>query len=605
MATLINMLGVSKGEKAFRLYKKITTIGSRSNSDLCIQHADIEPEHAIIVFDGDGYVIKASGKAMVLVNGERIKSARLNHGDSVRIGRVPFIFDLHDSILGEASGPKQITEIENYRKLYEFTERLSNKYDLDELLNTLIDLVIEISGADNGFLILRREDRDLDFTVARNVNQQTIKNADMYVSDSIIRRVLESGKPIIVSNALADEQFKNSASVLSLKLTSVMCVPIKESGELFGIIYVGNNKVVNLFGQDMLQVLEIFAAQAGLIIKNALLVRELRRDSEELRHQLDSMKFGSIVGTSESMREIFRQIERISRADVPVLIMGETGTGKELVAREVHNKSSRSSGPFVVINCAAIPETLLESELFGHKRGSFTGALYDKPGKFKLANGGTLFLDEIGEMPLTLQVKILRAIEEGMITPIGASKPEPIDIRIIAATNRNLETEIKEGRFREDLFYRLNVITFKLPPLRERGDDIEMIARYFLVKYAKEFGREEIKGFTPEALFALRRYRWPGNVRELENRIKKALILCERTLIGADDLGLEKSSPEEFVIKPLAVAKEEWQTNYILRALEVNDWNRTKTAKMLEVDPRTVFRYLEKIEPEKKAPRRK
>ncbi|MCX7808501.1 MAG: sigma-54 dependent transcriptional regulator, partial [Deltaproteobacteria bacterium] len=243
------------------------------------------------------------------------------------------------------------------------------------------------------------------------------------------------------------------------------------------------------------------------------------------------------------------------------------------------------------VNCASIPESLAESELFGHVKGAFTGAVTTRLGKFQLAKGGTLFLDEIGELPLSLQPKLLRAIQERVVVKVGDSREEKVDIRIIAATNRNLEEEIKKGNFREDLYYRLNVIRLHLPPLRERGDDVVLIARILLAKYASELN-PKIKGFTPNALIAIRQYPWPGNVRELENRIKKAVVLCERTLIGPEDLDLkEKDLPP---ILPLAQAKEEFQRRYVLEVLERNMGNRTKTARDLGVDPRTIFRYLER-----------
>ncbi len=301
------------------------------------------------------------------------------------------------------------------------------------------------------------------------------------------------------------------------------------------------------------------------------------------------------------MREVYRRIEKVAATDISVLISGETGTGKELVAREIHRRSPRAEGAFVAVNCGAIPEALLESELFGHVKGAFTGAIANRLGKFQAAHGGTLFLDEIGDMPLALQVKILRALQDRAVTKVGDSRPEPVDIRVIAATNRVLEDEIRKGTFREDLYYRLNVVAIALPPLRDRGDDLVVIARYFLQKYAKEFG-VRVRGFTPSALVAMRKYGWPGNIRELENRIKKAVVLADRALVSAEDLDLRPEILEP--ILPLAQAKEEFQKRYINDVLERNGGNRTKTAKDLGVDPRTIFRHLEKMEERLDADRR-
>jgi transcriptional regulator with PAS, ATPase and Fis domain len=298
------------------------------------------------------------------------------------------------------------------------------------------------------------------------------------------------------------------------------------------------------------------------------------------------------------MREVYRRIEKVAPTDVTVLIQGETGTGKELVAREIHRRSARSTGPFVAVNCAAIPEGLLESELFGHVKGAFTGAVASRPGRFQAAAGGTLFLDEIGEMPPSLQVKLLRAIQEHSVQRVGESRPESVDIRVVAATNRNLEDDVRDGRFREDLYYRLNVVAIRLPPLRERGEDVTVLARWFLQRYATEFD-SRARNFAPGAVAAIRMYRWPGNIRELENRVKKASVLADGPLVTADDLDLGREELEPAL--PLALAIEEFRKSYISDVLERNGGNRTKTAKDLDVDPRTIFRHLEKLEADRRA----
>jgi transcriptional regulator with GAF, ATPase, and Fis domain len=356
------------------------------------------------------------------------------------------------------------------------------------------------------------------------------------LSDSIIAKVVETRRPLIVHNALDDASFKGALSVMNLKLCSVMCAPLIAGGDLLGLIYLGNDQVAHLFDPRSLDVLSVFAAQASLILQAALAgdaAHRQRRAREALKHQ----RFGEIIGSCPSMLEVFRKVQKVAPTDISVLITGETGTGKELIAREIHNRSPRASGPFVVINCGAIPENLMESELFGHVRGSFTGAVATREGKFQAANKGTLFLDEVGELPLTLQVKLLRALQERTVTKVGDSRAERVDIRVLAATNRELEDEIRVGRFREDLYYRLNVVNVFLPPLRERADDVVVIAKLLLQKYAPEMNTS-VKGFTPNALIAVRKYDWPGNVRQLENRIKKALVLCDKSLIGPEDLDL-------------------------------------------------------------------
>ncbi|MBD3178663.1 MAG: AAA domain-containing protein, partial [Candidatus Latescibacteria bacterium] len=255
------------------------------------------------------------------------------------------------------------------------------------------------------------------------------------------------------------------------------------------------------------------------------------------------IEFEGIIGLSPPMRELFMTIEKIAPTDVTVLITGESGTGKELAARAIHSRSTRSGGPFVTINCGAIPENLLESELFGHRKGSFTGAYSDKKGKFEVADGGTLFLDEIGELPQTLQVKLLRFLQDRIIERVGGNRQIQLDVRIIAATNRDLDEMMEQGNFRNDLFYRINTINIILPPLKERGDDILLLAKYFLHKYNRKLKRN-ISGFSDSAREALYGYPWPGNVRELENRIKRAVIMCSGRSIEVGDLDLESSGEE-------------------------------------------------------------
>jgi transcriptional regulator with PAS, ATPase and Fis domain len=329
------------------------------------------------------------------------------------------------------------------------------------------------------------------------------------------------------------------------------------------------------------------------------LLNSLQTDFDNLKQKLDQNRFGDIIGSCPTMLDVFRTVEKVANTDISVLITGETGTGKELIARALHDRSPRANKPFIVVNCGAIPENLIESELFGHVRGAFTGAVATRPGKFQLADTGTLFLDEVGELPLSLQVKLLRALQEKTVLKVGDTKPERVDIRVVAATNRELEAEMKNGNFREDLYYRLNVINVHLPALRERGDDILVLAKYLLQKYSAELGGNKVKGFTPNALIAIRKYDWPGNVRQLENRIKKAIVMCDKTLIGVEDLDMLPEAMQP--ITTLTQAREDFQRRYILEVLDRNNGNRTKTARDLGVDPRTIFRYLER-EPDAKEP---
>jgi transcriptional regulator with GAF, ATPase, and Fis domain len=585
--------------RIFPIYKKITSVGRAGGNDVSVDEESLADYHAQVIFDGREFNFsEVDARAEMLLNGKKKRRGKLLHGDRMTLGSVDFVFSLYDEAV--AAVQEQVdpsTELSGLRKLYDFSQRLMELRSVPELLSALMDSVIEVTNADKGFLILTEADGPR-VAVARNLKHENINDAVRQLSDSIIKRVIDSKKPLIVSDALHDEQWRGSESVMNLKLCSVMCAPLMAQGELLGILYVGNDNVVNLFEERSLDVLTIFAGQASLILQNALLLDSLQADFENLKQKFEMSRFGDIIGSCPTMLEVFRTVEKVASTDISVLITGETGTGKELIARALHDRSTRADKAFVVVNCGAIPENLIESELFGHVRGAFTGAVATRPGKFQLADGGTLFLDEVGELPLALQVKLLRALQEKVVLKVGDTKPERVDIRVVAATNRELEVEMRNGNFREDLFYRLNVINIHLPALRERGDDILVLAKYLLSKYAGELGGK-VKGFTPNALIAIRKYDWPGNVRQLENRIKKAIVMCDKTLIGVEDLDMlpEAVAP----IKTLTQAREDFQRRYILEVLERNNGNRTKTARDLGVDPRTIFRYLER-EPDAKEP---
>jgi transcriptional regulator with GAF, ATPase, and Fis domain len=574
--------------QVYRLYKRITTLGHGSDCDVVLPDPILPDLCAHLLFDGREYSLSVADKAEpVVINGKKRKKHPLVHEDRLVLGEIELVFSLTGEATTEAP-PR--ADVDAYRDLYEFSAKLMENYALPELLNALMDLVIQITHADRGFLILM-EGETLDVKVARNLRKENIADAVSQLSDAIIAKVVKLKRPVIISDAMNDAEFASSHSVINLKLSSVMCVPLLERGNVLGLIYVGNDSIANLFEEHTLGVLTVFAAQASLIIRNALLVNDLKLDNRMLHEKLEQRRFGEIIGACPAMQEVYKRVERIAQADIGVLITGETGTGKELIAREIHNRSPRAKGAFVSINCGAIPENLLESELFGHVKGAFTGAVQHKQGKFHVAHGGTLFLDEIGEMPLPLQVKILRALQEKVVVRVGDTRPESVDIRVVAATNRDLESEIKNGRFRDDLYYRLNVVKVHLPPLCERGDDIVILARYLLARYAPEYGGR-VKGFTESAVVALRKYRWPGNIRELENRLKRAIVLADKALLAPEDLDLtaEALAP----ILPLADAKEKFQRDYINEVLALNSGNRTKTARDLGVDPRTIFRHLEK-----------
>ncbi|HHT9135801.1 MAG TPA: sigma-54-dependent transcriptional regulator [Candidatus Wunengus sp. YC60] len=325
----------------------------------------------------------------------------------------------------------------------------------------------------------------------------------------------------------------------------------------------------------------------GKLWERQQLIAQNRILKEKLK---DKYKSSELVGSTQQMKQIFHMIEDVAPSTASILILGETGTGKELVANAVHYQSDRACMPFIALHCAALSEGVLESELFGHEKGSFTGAVQSRKGRFEMADGGTLFLDEVGEMSLKVQVKLLRVLEKGEFERVGGEKTLKVDVRLIAATNRNLEREVSEGRFREDLFYRLNVITIHLPSLRERKDDIPILSNFFVIKYTKKY-KKEIKGFTPEAMDALCAYHWPGNVRELENVVERAIVLCKKNTISLDHLpgSVIPDKNDMSVIKiPMGISLKEAEKEIIQKTLQMTLGSKKEAAKILGISSRKI-----------------
>ena len=330
-----------------------------------------------------------------------------------------------------------------------------------------------------------------------------------------------------------------------------------------------------------------------VVLRRAFYVSQLEREQKALQQRLKGDAFEGILGSCGKMQEVFSRIRKVATTDAPVLITGESGTGKELAARAIHQLSARHREPFVVINCGAIPENLLESELFGHEKGAFTGAHIQRKGRIELAQGGTLFLDEIGELPLLLQVKILRFLQEQVIERVGGREQIVVDARVLAATNRDLEVAMKEGKFREDLYFRLGVVVMNLPPLREREGDVVALAKVFLARYALE-NKKKIAGFTSEAVQAIQGYAWPGNVRELENRMRRAVIMAEGKKITPEDLEMG-TTRVRYVGMGLKEAREALEKELLVKALARNNGNLTKAAIELGISRPTLYDLIEKF----------
>jgi len=576
---------------SYPIEKLVCSVGSDVQTDIQLRGRGILEVHAQLRTSQKGVAIEAVGAERLVVNGRRCDTHLLQPGDILDIGTVRLRFHVGERGRDRGGRAGSAAGIDGLLgALARFSENLASTYAVDNLLETMLDSIIAVTHATRGVVLLLVDGKP-QVRTSRSLPGALQTKGDLAISDSIVERVLQSRQPVIVSDALHDREFSAAQSVMDFRICSVLCVPLMVRGELLGAIYLGNENVVNLFTEQAREVATVFAAQAAMVLRNAILIRELQLSNQTLTQQIERMNFGSLIGACESMREMFRKIEKVAPTDVSVLIEGETGTGKELVAGEIHRRSQRAKGPFIVINCGAIPENLLESELFGHVRGAFTGAVATRDGKFQAAHGGTLFLDEIGELPLALQVKLLRVLEERRVQRVGESTAKEVDIRVVAATNRNLAEEVKAGRFREDLYYRLNVVRLYQAPLRERGEDVVLLARYLLKRHGDEMG-VRVSGFSDDALRAMQLHRWAGNIRELENRIKKAVIFCDTGTISAADLELD--AVVEGTVEPLAEAKETFARTYVHRILALNGGNRTLAAKDLGVDVRTIFRYIER-----------
>ncbi len=605
MLTLRLTVPTATEPRVIRLVKPLTTFGRSPDNDIVVSDPQVKPSHAYFSRgDQDVTVVAVDGDVLVL--GKRKSKLKLTVGERIQLGPCTVELAVESASPGPSIPVRADADVLSaVRKLHRFSERLLNHYEPEELWTALVDAVVEITQADNGFLVLSSPGMPPRIKLGRAKGQQPVSEPDAKLSDSIVAKVLRTEQPVIVSDACKDAEFQNAQSVMYLRLSSVMCVPLRERGQLLGALYVGSSDVKRLFRSADLEVLTVIAAQAGLLLRNAHLLGELRRDNQRLGTELEQMRSVAIasvgigLGASPVMQEVMRTVGKVAQSDVSVLITGETGTGKELVAQEIHRRSPRAKGPFVAINCGAIPEQLLESELFGHVRGAFTGAVANKPGRIQAAQGGTIFLDEIGEMPMPLQVKLLRVLQERVILRVGDSRPEPVDVRVLSATHRDLGSEIRAGRFREDLYYRLNVVQVQLPPLRERGDDVLLLARSFLRRFADELKLPQ-RSLSQSAELAIRRFGWPGNVRQLENHIKKALVMADREQLEPEDLGLLSQQVAE--ILPLADAKERFARQYVLDTLALCGGNRTRAAQALGVDPRTVFRFLEREEADRPEP---
>tara|TARA_R110002126_G_scaffold105905_9_gene240565 strand:- start:3756 stop:5744 length:1989 start_codon:yes stop_codon:yes gene_type:complete len=557
------------------------SIGRALDNDLRLADTLISRHHSRIeILNGEAIVVDLGSANGTKVNGQRIDRKVLTPGDEVQIGSTRLILEHEPS--KDGSGDAGLTtlstearrERENLRVFAKIARELVGEVDLLPLLRSIVDSAVSLVGGERGFLLMRDADRDgagptsverMTVSVARSFDNADIVVPRSRLSMGIAGKVIATGKSVMSLDAGEDDRFDGMASVEELRLRSVMCLPITLDGRVDGVLYVDNRLQFGAFGDEDLELVELFAAQATLAIKNARMVAELKernhklensraqierlndqlgrkvrdRDSElaVVRKELDRERgrydYTSITGASDSMRKVFQQMDKIIESELPVLIHGESGTGKELIARAIHHNGERKDKPFVTENCAALPDTLLESELFGHVRGAFTGAYRNKKGLLEQADGGTLFLDEIGDMSTEMQKKLLRVLQEGEFRVLGSDRIVQVDVRILTASHRNLEEMVRDGTFREDLYYRIAVLSIVLPPLRERRDDVPLLAEHLLARAAREAGSTPPR-IPHEVMACLVRHDWPGNVRELENEMRRLVVLATETVTGED-----------------------------------------------------------------------
>ncbi len=502
------------------------------------------------------------------------------------------------------------TDYQKTQVLYQVSELLARITDLDELLVKILDLAIEHLSAERAAVILYDpKDDSLELKAARGIEIET-KAAALNISQRVIKDVLRKGEPLIIEDARSDPEISLYKSVITHNILSILCVPLVTNDRTLGTIYVDHRSLSGIFSKDDLDFLRAFANLIAVALEKANLYSELNEEVFQLKKDLrKTYSYPNIIGRSKKMQEVFQMVEKVANTKTSILLLGESGTGKELIANLIHHTGVREDKPFVKVNCAALTESILESELFGVEEKVATGVAM-RDGKFKQADGGTIFFDEIGDMSLSTQAKVLRVLQEREFERVGGSKTIKVDIRVISATNKDLDECIKKGAFRKDLFYRLNPVTIKIPPLRERKEDIPYLVDYFLDRFSKENNKPKI-AIPVKVMNIFMDYTWPGNVREVGNLIERAVLFSEDGLLPREYLPSQSQiqrskrllSPKESLSKTLASAEKEM----ILSALGKNDYNQVKAAIQLGMNEATLRRRMKKhgiIKP-KKDPRRK
>lgn len=623
-AELEAVTGPLKGNSIPLLEPEIS-IGREPSNQVSILDASVSRRHCLIRRDAGEFKIQdLKSRNSTFVNGVPVTERILASGDEIRIGNSLFVFVLPDEPAANggssvefdkadtAAGSTVILRKQDARYLGDAGTihptsrtlrdlnallRISNAVNsvrgLSALEKQILESIFEVAPADHAAILLCEHDTD-DCTSMYGLDRRGGGSHAVQVSRSIISRVLTEGVAVLCNDLRSVDAPSALESNVTRDIRSVLAVPLEVFDRVLGVIYLDANHPDAQFDEDHLQLLTAIGGVAASALDNARRMESLEEENRRLQAEMTIAH--DMVGESPRMREVFQFINRVAPKDSTVLIFGESGTGKELVARAIHRNSSRSNKPCVAINCAAITDTLLESELFGHEKGAFTGAIAQKKGKLELAEGGTVFLDEIGELAPLLQAKLLRVLQEREFERVGGTRTIKLDVRLIAATNRDLEGAVKKGVFREDLFYRLNVVSLRMPALRERREDIPLLASYFASKYAQRAGRS-VLGISPAARACLTNYDWPGNVRELENAIERAVVL------GSSDLILPEDLPESILEKAEPVsasgtfhdALRETKKQLIIGAFEQANGNYTEAARMLGLHPNYLHRLIRNL----------
>jgi DNA-binding NtrC family response regulator len=590
------------GVSFFPLDRDVVRVGAATECELFLSDPELSGVHARVERRDEGFVLVREQNPL-LVNGMRVRVHVLAPFDMVVIGKNALSFRVGAPPKIEAApaaspsggtGGTTPAHLDAMRRLTAFAARAQEGDNPALLAERLMSDLMALTGATRGTLVRLSSDEDPVSLVA--CTQGSFSGGEVVVSRTLLAKMRARGQAIFVANTLTDPDLMGAESIAGEPALSALCAPVVSEGRIVGAIYF-SARASSRMTRDALELVELYATHAVNILESERRKARLTERLDLLGEKQDDESL--VVGESEPVLALKKTLRKVAASRAPVLVTGETGTGKELVARELHRLSPRARGPFIAVNCGAIPHELLASELFGHKKGAFTGAQSDRLGFFRSAEGGTLFLDEVGEMPLTQQVALLRVLQEERVVPVGSEESVPVDVRVVCATNRNLQDEVQAGRFRQDLFFRLAVVEVKLPALRDRPGDVMRLAQYFLRRATREANLPgaPVLSFGDDALVAMQRARWEGNVRELEASIRRAVLMVEGTVIGAKELGLTLpttgSMPPAPLVRPLSMARDEFLREYVHQVVARFGGNRTAAADALMVSARTVFKYMD------------